>query len=90
MAIAFIMEKKWPILKHPPVDVALFQLKFNMGGSTLADLISDDREIRKILPVRHESVSSEVNFPNTKITIGVSQVTGTSRTKSCRLPVHEC
>lgn len=81
VAIACIMEKKWPILKHPPVDVALFQLKFNMGESTLADLISSDSDIRKFLPVRHESVASEVNFPNTKITIGVSQVTGTSRTK---------
>ncbi|MDD7454968.1 MAG: TIGR04255 family protein [Bacteroidales bacterium] len=75
------MEQKWPILKHPPVDVALFQLKFNMGESTLSDLISNDSEIRKILPFRHESVSSEVNFPNTKITIGVSQITGTSKTK---------
>gem|GEM_PF-791482 len=80
-AIACIMEKKWPVLKHPPVDVALFQLKFDMGESALADLISNDSEIRKKLPIRHESVSAEVNFPNTKITIGVSQVTGTSRTK---------
>lgn len=75
------MKQKWPILKHPSVDVALFQLKFDMGESTLIDLISNDCEIRKILPIRHESVSSEVNFPNTKITIGVSQITGTSKTK---------
>ena len=68
-AIACIMEKKWPVLKHPPVDVALFQLKFDMGESALADLISNDSEIRKKLPIRHESVSAEVNFPNTKITI---------------------
>lgn len=79
--IANIMEQKWPTLKHPPVDVALFQLKFSMGDSSLADLIKNDGGIRKILPIRHESVSSEVNFPNTKITIGVAQITGTSRTK---------
>lgn len=75
------MERTWPILKHPPVDVALFQLKFDMGESVIADLILNDNEIKKILPIRHESVASEVNFPNTKITIGVAQITGASRTK---------
>lgn len=75
------MGKDWPILKHPPVDVALFQLKFDIGDSTLSDLITCDNDIKKVLPIRHESVSSEVNFQNTKITIGVSQVTGTSKTK---------
>ena len=75
------MEMNWPILKHPPVDVALFQLKFDMGESTLNDLISCDAEIKRILPIRRESVSSEVNFQNTKITLGISQVTGTSKTK---------
>ena len=75
------MEMKWPILKHPPVDVAIFQLKFDMGESTLNDLISCDAEIKRILPIRRESVSSEVNFQNTKITLGISQVTGTSKTR---------
>lgn len=75
------MEKNWPILKHPPVDVALFQIKFDMGESTLADFISCDSELKKILPIRHDSVSSEVNFQNTRIVIGVSKITGTSKTK---------
>ena len=75
------MEQKWPKLKHPPVDVALFQMKFNMGESSLADLNLNDGEIRQILPIKHEGVSSEVNFQNTKLTIGVSHITGTSKTK---------
>lgn len=75
------MEKKWPILKHPPIDVALFQLKFNIGESTLSDLILCDSGIRKILPIRYESFSSEVNFQNTKFNIGISPITGTSKTK---------
>lgn len=75
------MEDNWPILKHPPVDVALFQLKFDMSDSSLADLISNDVEIRKFLPIRRESVAAEMKFPNTRITIGVAQVYGTSKTK---------
>lgn len=75
------MESNWPVLKHPPVDVAMFQLIFDMGDSTLADLISQDLEIRKILPIRRENVSSEMKVPSGKITIGVAQFTATSKTR---------
>lgn len=68
-------------MKHPPIDVALFQIKFDMGESTLANLVSCDSELKRILPIRRESVASEVNFQNTKIVIGVSEVKGTSKTK---------
>ena len=44
-------------------------------------LILCDSGIRKILPIRYESFSSEVNFQNTKFNIGISPITGTSKTK---------
>ena len=33
------MAKMWPKLSKPPVEVALFQLKFEMGNTALSDFL---------------------------------------------------
>lgn len=75
------MPNEWPILAKPPVDVAIFQLKFEGGDSALSDFTKFDAEIRKDFPLRRDDYSAEVNLPYTKLTLGIAQVTGTSKTK---------
>jgi uncharacterized protein (TIGR04255 family) len=75
------MQNEWPILTTPPVDVALFQLKFDFGQSTLADFTRFDSIISSEFPIKRESFSAEFNFPNSRFPLGIAQVTGTSKTK---------
>lgn len=75
------MSKEWPILAKPPVDVALFQIKFDIGDSSLSAFTAFESRISAEFPIKKQSFATEINFPNTKIPLGVSQVTGTSKTK---------
>ena len=75
------MQNQWPILSKPPVDVALFQLKFDIGESTLADFTRLESRILSEFPIKRESYSAEFNFPNSRFPLGVCQVTSTSKTK---------
>ena len=75
------MTNEWPILAKPPVDVALFQLKYDIGNSSLNDFTRIEAGLLKDFPIKRENYSAEVNFPSTKFPLGISQVTGTSKTK---------
>ena len=75
------MSKEWPILSKPPVDVALFQVKYEIGDSSLSAFTDIDSRISTEFPIKKQSFATEFNFPNTKIPLGISQVTGTSKTK---------
>lgn len=75
------MGKEWPILIKAPIDVALFQMKFDAGDSSLADFTRYEVGLLREFPIKKESYSSEINFPGSKIPLGISQVTGTSKTK---------
>ena len=39
------MAKMWPKLSKPPVEVALFQLKFEMGNTALSDFLKCDSQL---------------------------------------------
>jgi uncharacterized protein (TIGR04255 family) len=75
------MQNEWPTLSKPPVDVALFQMKFDIGNLSLADFTRFEAGIIHAFPIKRETLASEINIPNTKIPIGISQITGTSKTR---------
>lgn len=76
-----IMQNNWPILNHPPVIAALFQLKFDMGKLTLSDFTLPDRELRKSLPKRNDNFDTNIDVQFTTLQIGTSKISGTSNTK---------
>lgn len=75
------MQNKWPTLTKAPIDVALFQLKFDMGDSEISDFRRYDSGFRTEFPINKADYSSEINIPGSRIPLGVSQVTGTSKTR---------
>lgn len=75
------MQNEWPILPNAPIDVALFQLKFDMGDSAITDFTRYELGLRADFPLSKANYSSEINFPGSRIPLGISQVTGTSKTK---------
>lgn len=75
------MANKWPILNNPPIEVALFQLKFEMGDKNLSDFLKCDAELRKLLPNRNDTIEANINLPSSSIPLGTSKVSGTSNAK---------
>lgn len=75
------MAKDWPTLKNPPVIVALFQIKFDMGDLQLNDFLSLDAKIRQYLPNRHDTIEASINVPSTNIPLGISKISATSDAK---------
>lgn len=75
------MDRERKKLAKAPIDVALFQMKFDIGSSTLADFTRHDAELRRYFPNRKDTFSAEINFPGSSIPLGISQVTGTSKAK---------
>ncbi|WP_319504710.1 TIGR04255 family protein [Bacteroides graminisolvens] len=75
------MAKEWPVLNKPPVKIALFQLKFEMGATKLSDFLKCDNELRKYLPNRNDTIEASINVPSSSIPLGTSKVTGTSNAK---------
>lgn len=75
------MANQWPVLNNPPVEVALFQLKFEMGDTKLSDFLKCDETLRKLLPNRNEIIEASIDLPSTSIPLGTSKVSGTSNAK---------
>lgn len=78
------MAKEWPILANPPVVVALFQLKFEMGNTKLSDFLKFDTQLRSDFPHRNDNIEASIDLPSSPIPLGVSKVTGTSNAKMAR------
>lgn len=75
------MSKNWQILKNPPVIVALFQIKFEMGTLELKDFLTLDSILRGHLPNRNDTIEASINVPSTNIPLGVSKISGTSNAR---------
>lgn len=73
-----MLMKVWPVLKNPPVVVALIQLKFNASDVKLSDFLRYDNQIKEILPNRQENIQVGLDFNGSKIPLGVSSISGTS------------
>ena len=69
---------EWPILKKPPVVVALFQLKFLQGDIDLARVDDVDVALRELFPSRMNNVSANINLPSTPYPLGASKFSGTT------------
>lgn len=75
------MANIWPKLKNPPVDVALFQLKYNIGETTLNDFLKVEHDIKKLFPKRADNITANIGLPSSSIPLGISKITGTSNAK---------
>lgn len=73
--------KEWPVLGNPPVLVALFQLKFEMGNTKLNEFLIFDPQLRKDFPNRNDNIEANIDLPPSSIPLGISKVTGTSNAK---------
>ena len=71
----------WPKLSKPPVEVALFQLKFEMGNTALSDFLKCDSQLSKYFPKRNDTIEASINLPSSSIPLGVSKISGTSNAK---------
>ena len=49
------MTNEWPILAKPPVDVALFQLKYDIGNSSLNDFTRIEAGLLNDFPIKREN-----------------------------------
>lgn len=75
------MAKDWPKLSKPPVDVALFQLKYELGESELKDFLQVEDKIKETLPSRADNITANIDLPSSPIPLGLSKITGTSNAK---------
>lgn len=74
--------KEWPKLKNPPVIMAIFQLKFDIGAVTISDYLKCDKKLRLKLPLRNDNIHSNINMPATKPIIGgIVKVVGTQNSE---------
>ncbi len=75
------MSKNWPILKKPPIILAIFQIKFKKDlGGDLSKMISGDYEIKKRFPIREHNIHSNIGIDGTPAP-GVSLLTAKADTK---------
>ncbi|MEI6143667.1 MAG: TIGR04255 family protein [Mariniphaga sp.] len=75
------MNSDWPLLKSPPVIMAVFQLKFTQPeGEALSKLIVNDKIIKTIFPNRQDNYHSSLNVHGTPVP-GISNFKGKAETK---------
>lgn len=75
------MTANWPKLSKPPVDVALFQLKYDLGETELKNFLKVESQLKEIFPKRANNVTANIDLPSSPIPLGVSKITGTSNAK---------
>jgi uncharacterized protein (TIGR04255 family) len=75
------MQSDWPVLKSPPVILAIFQLKFTHADSgELSRMIENDRNIRKMFPLRKDNFHSNIGVQGTPAP-GISMLKAKADTK---------
>ena len=74
-------QNKWPRLANSPIEVALFQIKYEIGDGDLSDFLRCDSELRKSLQIRKDDFSANINLEHTRIPLGESKITGISNAK---------
>lgn len=70
----------WITLNKPPVIVAIFQLKFEQEGLTIADISKYDAPLMATLPKKSNDIIANFDMPET-VAIGVSKVSATANAK---------
>ena len=74
------MERKFPLLAHPPIVVAICQIKFSPGTVPLETFLGYDAQIKHRYPIRVGNVNAEIGVPS-ELRLGENQFTGMSRAK---------
>lgn len=75
------MQSKWPILKSPPVILAIFQLKFiHTDNNELDKIITNDKNIRTKFPLRHDNYHANIGIQGTPVQ-GISMIKAKADTK---------
>mgnify|MGYP003288828446 CR=1 FL=1 len=80
------MSSTWPKLTKPPVDVALFQIKYDLEGKGVDIFLPIENEILKVLPKRVENFTADISLPGTYPVIGQSLIS--SKTKRAGYTYH--
>lgn len=70
--------EKYQLLKHPPIVVSLFQIRFN-ENIDLEKLVSIESRIKDYLPQRKDHIHTDINVGS--ITMGITSISGKSDSK---------
>ncbi len=74
--------KQWQKLEHPPVVVAIFQIKFDESNVAIEDFLRFDANLRRFLPERHNTIAASISLKNnTPIPLGKAPINGYSDVK---------
>lgn len=71
--------KKWPSLKHPPIILAVFQIRFGKEGIDVSRVDDFENSIKKILPKKTINHHSDINVI-APLPLGISQVNAKAST----------
>lgn len=71
--------KKWPSLKHPPIILAVFQIRFGKDGIDLSRIDSVEKSIQKTLSKKIVNHHSDINVISPP-PLGISQMNAKART----------
>lgn len=79
------MNNQPPILAHPPIAVAICQIKFTTGTIPLDGFLKFDAQIKNRYPIRVDNINAEIGVPN-EIKLGENPFMGTSK---ARINAHD-
>lgn len=71
----------WKNLEHPPVVVALLQIKYNATQFKLEDFLKYESELKKNFPIKKDNFQVGIDFGASSIPIGISKISATSNVK---------
>lgn len=75
------MQFDWPVLKSPPVILAVFQLKFTQAeDGALSRMIANEKKIKLMFPKRSVNYHSDINVLETPVP-GITTFKGKANTK---------
>lgn len=72
------MENSWPLIKNPPIILALVQIRYNKEDIKFDDFLQFDEKIKKRLPNLVKNIHTNINVHGTPI-LGVSKLNATSK-----------
>ncbi len=79
------MDRTFPLLAHPPIAVAICQIKFPLGSIPLDRFMAFDAQIKRRYPIRVDNINAKIGVPS-EIKLGENPFTGTSR---ARINAHD-
>lgn len=71
----------WKNLEHPPVVVALLQLKYSATQFKLEDFLKYESLLKKNFPIKRDNLQGSINLDASSIPIGISKISATSNVK---------